>query len=288
MPSSPNKPSPMPHETIDVSSVGFDLDNPRSVPNLLPTAWREAIIALDPKWYKLTERHLRECCKPDRVDNILRNQFWLEYSRAHSLKGKMEAGAITTGVTYDDYIRHVILKKPEKLAWIVRPPIKMKFTQEEALQEGIYQLREAISRYDDPDFLFTVSVKEYAGNKTKSAYKQVTKRLNVSALSELRKIVESLSVRVQGAITQRVEMSQQVVGMHQHQQIESNKGNELAVLSDVGALEKMQLQLHRLNTTLHKTEKLSASASVDTTETIDAEVEDMSAPLTPQNTLTEF
>ena len=254
-------------------TVGFDLSDPRSVPNLLPDAWKKAISSLDERWFTYHERHLRKRCKPDRVDNVLRNRFWAEYQRAHDTGGVMSVSAIMAGVTYDDYLRKVILAKPAKLAWIVRPPVAMVFTQEEALQEGIYQLREALSRYDDPDFLYITTTKEYAGSKGKAAWKQVTRKVNTPVLAELRKIVESLSVRVQGAITQQVQIAQRVHQINQdlpHPGAPEQKG----LSSDLGALEEMQTNLTKLNSRLAQVQ--------DTVEVIDVNPTEEGMPPVPE------
>lgn len=231
-----------------------DLENPRSLVNIVPPAFRNAIENLAPYLLTLPEKKLKHECQPDPVDSSVRMRFWGEYYQAQDEKRKMRIENVTFGATSKEYIYGRILKNSKLLAWIIRPPRDLAVQQSEALSTAIAYQRDILEEIMEKKLYL---VEKVTTNKNGSETK--TTRLNAQALTEIRKISESLSMRVQGAIVQKLAVDQR----HTHR----IGGGPPSDTIDVTALPETDLdQLESLNKTLSKLNK-----SLDASEVVDAQ-----------------
>jgi len=225
----------------------LELENPRSLINMVPPKFKEVMETIPPYLYTYKEKALKIEADPDYVDSMVRMRFWGEYYQAQDEKRQMQISNITFGVTSVDYIYGNILKNPKLLAWIVRPPQDLMLQQSEALSTAINyqrQILETIMR--DESYYNKKTTKNKDGTET------VDKKLNVSALAEIRKIAETLSMRVQGAIIQKLAVDQR----HTFRKDDSGV-HEI----DMPSLPETDLdQLNSLNRTLRKIEKSLGNA----------------------------
>jgi hypothetical protein len=254
----------------------FDSDDPFSIVNLVPPRWSRAIKALPDKYFFMAESDLRrEACYINgpneerrydkdalRVLNLLRIGFWNEYNRALACKERISIEAVMQGVTYTDFLYRIVLASKPKLAYIVRPPMDLVKMQEEALHESIRMLRNIISDYSKEETLFITTTSMGKPDKSGKRQEKVTKKLNTQAVAELRKITETLSTRVQGAIIQKVAIAAQQVPAPQALAPAQVSGTEP---DDIAQLEEANKQLARINRTLEKVQTHGE-------EIIDAEV----------------
>lgn len=125
------------------------------------------------------------------TENRLRIAFWMEYDRAiMASDAKMYMPRVHGGVCSSEYFYQVVIRKPEKVAWMLCPPASYTKAMEEALTFGIEKLRDILefplyNKKGEPD----------------------------TKVGELiLKAVEKLDIRQKGAIIQRV----QTMNLHKH------------------------------------------------------------------------
>lgn len=72
--------------------------------------------------WEATEAEIRSLAQPTPTDYALRASFWREYERAMSQgTGKVSAQSVYSGVCSQQYWNSKLLKKPAKVAWLLRP-----------------------------------------------------------------------------------------------------------------------------------------------------------------------
>lgn len=210
---------------MDPSEIALDLEDPRSILNLVPNSMKEAYIkayAARPELFCLDERSLylklrSERRGPNATDNRLRLALWLEYDRAQGGLSKIQHSYIYGGICSLSFFNTFYLVVPERVAWLFTRPASYVVVTEEALQFGIEQLREILEM---PNMM------EVGHGKKK---KEV---LNVRLIELKAKIVGMLDIRVKGAPLQRVH------------QITENRGlKQIENLSRENSMEEIQ---HRI------------------------------------------
>ena len=183
--------------------VLFDKQHPRSVYNICPPKMQVCMNAIVPEIVAYNERRLKQLAHVCSTDNCLRLAFWQEYNRAQSTGTKVILTNVVHGITFREYFYEKVLMNPYKLMWMLTPPKGLSMMQEEVLHESLEKLREVTQQS-----IFTVTKKERR-LKGGDIEKTVEKKLNVAGVAEVRKIAEMLSLRVQGAIIQRIAIKQQ-------------------------------------------------------------------------------
>lgn len=257
MPSSSLRMTPTVDYSMGVGIEVRELENPRSLVNLVPPKFREAILNLPDNLFTYKERYLKKEAKPDYVDGMVRMRFWGEYYQAQDEKRKMEISNITFGVTSTEYIYGNILNNPRLLAWVIRPPQDLMLQQSEALSVAINYQRQILETImEDESYYNKKTVVKRDGTEV------VEKKLNVSALAEIRKIAETLSMRVQGAIIQKLAVDQR----HTFQAGDTHIDIPSLPETDLDQLENLNKTLQRINKSLGKAEK---------NDVIDAEAEEV-------------
>lgn len=119
---------------------------------------------------------------PSPTDNRLRINFWYEYDLAQMEHRPMHMARVFAGICSKSYFNDRFMKRPEKVAWMLTPPVDYVVKIKEALDFGIDRLREYLEI--DPI---------------------VGGRPNVKLMELQAKIVAMLDMREKGAYTQRVE-----------------------------------------------------------------------------------
>jgi hypothetical protein len=189
-----DRPEPTQLEPVGPRAVDlWDRMEPTSVINKVEPHVAGALLSVSqekPELFGMGEQELYkylsgEQARPSATENRLRLQFWLEYDRAQTDGNNMRTSAIHAGVCSKQYFHAVILKKAEKVAWMMTPPVHYTVKIEEGLDFGIDRMRD-ILELDPKGF----SLKP--GEQLK--------------LMELQaKITWMLEQRVKGAVAQRIE-----------------------------------------------------------------------------------
>ena len=206
-------------EDVAVTFGAFDNDNPRSLINLVPTKMREKVEKkLDPaqggdiryiSWSesKLERELNREMQKIsgdsrkklEAKDHMLRINFWAEYYRAQDTNSNMLEGNITRGISFhEDFHRR--LNIPLYTAWILSAPTHLGMAQEETLMHAMRLLRRVVTH---TDAIWDVKETSVIDKETGEEKKTRSKKLNVRAVTEIRKIAEDLANRRQGSVIQK-------------------------------------------------------------------------------------
>lgn len=167
----------------------FDRENPRSLANILPKAIAEKLLGAKekrPDLFQMDEDELLECFKqekliPTSTDSRLRMNLWNEYERAQTLKRSIFPTNIYLGVCTAPHFYQVVLRRPEKVAWLFTPPADYATSLHEALLFSLAEMRRALS------------LPHVKGNKVD------TRLLEVKV-----KIYEKIEARALGAIPQKI------------------------------------------------------------------------------------
>ncbi len=167
----------------------FNLENPRSIMNLVPGSLKKFFqehSLTEPELFNKDERDLYKLLRsreetPSPTDNRLRLKFWFEYDRCQEAGSFFNISNVIAGVTTKDYFDRGYLSKPNKVAWLLCPPTNYLVKAEEALEFGLEQLRDLL---EQPNML-------------------TSGKVNVRVVELKLKIVQMLDSRVKGAVVQR-------------------------------------------------------------------------------------
>lgn len=181
----------------------FDVDNPRSLINLVPDEIRKAMLELPKDLVYADEAEIREKAQPTEALNHLRLNFWTEYNNVQARRlPKMRWRALIQCVSRDYVIRVVCMKQPY-LAWLITPPADYATMQADILYGGLERMREVMRM---ELYVVTRETKtDKEGNQTVTE----TRKPNIPAMAELRKTVEFLANRVQGTLVHKIALKSQ-------------------------------------------------------------------------------
>lgn len=174
-------------DEVDSTDISInDVENPRSLINLVPDKVRDAILnvlANHPDYVGLSEYDLRDKLRPDDTVSRIRIAFWHEYYRAQDQHKSMMMSRVYSGVTSYDTFYGRILSNPKNVAWLLMPPVKWTLAMEEALNRGMRNLTK----------LMEIRLVDELGN------------MIPKAAAVFLKAFELLNERVNGAVTQKIE-----------------------------------------------------------------------------------
>lgn len=235
----------------------FDEENPRS---LISIVWEEMKVQMRwarekmPELFTLTERQLKRRLDPDPVEARIRLRFWDEYARAQDKGRRLFLADCIRGICSNDYWKYNIHGRPEKIAWIITPPVDYITNMQELLYLGLEEFRE----------ILTLPIVNDMG------------KADSRLIAQKVKIVELLDARVKGAVVQKIAIKQQIDQRTQHM---LSDGEPLARLPD-GDLASIETQIARV-------ERQIGQAQKRVTETVDVvevshpvvDVEDLQAHL---------
>lgn len=163
--------------------------------------WMDQHIHEHPELFHQNEKTLMESIrgmkgtKPHGIgvtENRIRVAFWMEFDRATATGTNMNMARVYSGICTGEHFHGLVIRKPEKLAWILTPLTSYTIAMEEALVSGIEKLREVFefplyNKRGEPD-------------------------VRVGEL--ILKAVAQLDLRVKGAIIQKIQT--QSLNVHAH------------------------------------------------------------------------
>lgn len=99
--------------------------------------------------FNLDERDLKNALKKksihiSKIDNCLRIKFWIEYERAAATDTRFNDANVYTGICTKSYFKDNYMNTPEKVAWILTPPLDYETSLLEALDFGNEQMRDVL------------------------------------------------------------------------------------------------------------------------------------------------
>jgi hypothetical protein len=134
--------------------VMFDETNPRSLVNLLPEPVANHLRHFTSKnfpkrqLFTMSESELLTVLRraektPTMIDDRVRIKFWIEYDRVQATNEvhMSMANVISNTISRELFYKYYI-PRPERLAWMLCPPLDYVAQGEEALRFGINRLRE--------------------------------------------------------------------------------------------------------------------------------------------------
>lgn len=239
-------------EHVDECLGLFDEDNPRSLISIAPHEVRITMRRMDQDIFLNDERDLRKKLNPGSTLNYIRLNFWLEYAYAQENRKLMRLSVILKGVTSPEYFFRVVLKDEMKLAWVLTPPADYLVVQRDILDSALERLRQAIRIQ-----FYTITEKiaiDKAGNQVITR----TRKPNVQAIAEVRKIAEFLADRVQGAVVQKIALKAQ----HAHQGLPGGTPGAPAVF-EPSSLDALTKQIEGMNSHLKRIESTKEETIVE-------------------------
>lgn len=174
-------------ETPDI-----DRSNPRNLINLLPKYMADLVDRLPEELWSLTDEELEldifNGNSPNQTVNSLKISFWEEYDKCQrENRKKMDIDAIITRISTITFFRDRFISNPKQLAWLIRPTPLYSMTVKDTLRLAAIRLRELVSA---------------------PAVSPVTGRYDTK-LAELQlKIYQTLDMRENGAVIQRIDQRQ--------------------------------------------------------------------------------
>lgn len=121
----------------------FDLENPRSVVNLLSSKVRQRVIEVfskNPKLLSMTEVQLKRELDPSESAQLVRLSFWREYQRAQDANQKMKMTNIYKPVMGDELFYTEFLPNDRYVAWMMQKPTELSLVWERELFNGTDQI----------------------------------------------------------------------------------------------------------------------------------------------------
>lgn len=174
--------------------IFWDLDNPRSVVNVLTDKVREEAMKLPPHMLSKRDDELRKEMKPTPLDEQLRIAFWDEYFMTVDAGAKkMRMVAVYARVCSREYF-YTVVENPARLAWILHPP-----------EDYILQMRG----------LLNIGIKRFE-EILKLPLENPNGSINTKLIAEIVKIVSIVDNRVKGAVTQKIQIDGTQKNLHLH------------------------------------------------------------------------
>lgn len=138
---------------IDETSEGKtvkDLESLQGLLTLLSPKIREAVESLPADYFFMSERELKKYCHPTKVDNQLRVNFWREHDRLvshiqdRSQRKIINMNRVTRGVCTSQYLYHMVKKTPQKIAYMLIPPMAIEVELRSLMDKGLGRISEII------------------------------------------------------------------------------------------------------------------------------------------------
>lgn len=208
----------------------MDPDNPKSMFSLLPDPVQSYALAIPRKYFVMSERKLKARAEPDFTLKCLRMNMWQSYCKHQPLGKTMSLGSIVHGVTTREYFLHIAREEPAKLAFVMIPPKSYDVMQRQIFEDSLEKLKDIL----EMDLVDIQKVKK--PNKDGLIEEKEYRKINTAAIAEVRKVAEMLSDRIQGSVTQKIQMQGQVA--HAHAQLPPQEANPTA-LGSIDAMLKL-------------------------------------------------
>jgi hypothetical protein len=191
--------------TIQELSALWDIDEPKSIPKVVPQFVADEILAAyksHPHLFIKNEHELltimaKEKANPTASDRRLRLSFWEEYGRICARSeldtyfGRaMNMENVARGVCSKSYLTGTYLKNPYKVAFMVCQPASYIKAMEESISFGIDQMREILEMDN--------MVETFVGSNQKSKRTKMVPNIRLMELKA--KIVISLIAQQKGSV----------------------------------------------------------------------------------------
>lgn len=121
-----------------------DLENPRSLINIVSPDLRDKILALPDALIDLTEEEMERILpNPSTTVQQLRRMFWIEFDRAIEQRTMMNNSNIYPGIcTREGFLK--LTDRKECLAWLLVPPTDYMANTEALLTQGLKRINEML------------------------------------------------------------------------------------------------------------------------------------------------
>lgn len=222
----------------NLPSDPFNRMEPRAPINVVTPGIQRAMVeahAANPELFSMDEGQLfQELRSRGRqispTDNRLRLAFWLEYDRCHSEGRPFSPGNVYGGVCTKQIFLQNYLVNPDKVAWMLLPPVDYLVRIREAHSFGLDQMR-AILAMENVSF----------------------GKPNVKLMELQAKIFHMLDQREKGGYTQRQEIKQLSITASASQVQEATMEKTMATLNErLKALDKKEREAQRLPSPMGK------------------------------------
>ena len=128
----------------DSQYAAFDREDPRSVINLVPGAWRKIIERIPREWLSMSERELEAFVRPEPFVSRLRLAFWAEYEVAQMRVEKMSIHRMAMRLGVGAHYVSSAMRGTENMAWVLCVPGSYEMYLDEAVNYGLRRLREEV------------------------------------------------------------------------------------------------------------------------------------------------
>jgi hypothetical protein len=130
----------LPDRDLDIFNKNFS----RSMWNLVPDYFQEAIEKIPKNLLEMSEHELEKLLDPHVTTSRLRIAFWTEYERAQATLTQFRMSSVYSCVCTKQQFHNKILSDPEKLSWIICPPSDYIIAMKEVLMQGVKVLRKIV------------------------------------------------------------------------------------------------------------------------------------------------
>ena len=227
-------------------SALWNVDDPRSIPSLLPAFLRgylENAYKKRPELFLKNEDELIALIpprlKPKATDRRVRLSFWEEYNRVAALRdpspnqnqAHINTENVIRGVCSRSWFTERFMQSPEKVAFMVCPPPSYLKALEEALVFGIDQVREIL---------------ELPNYKTIRRGNKDVKVLDIPLLTVKTKITVALAQQARGSVIKHQVESKNMhlVSVLGHKQLPTM--NAIHELAEEMTMEALDAKIHKL------------------------------------------
>ena len=195
---------PLNIKATDSAFAIYDPQNKRSALNMLPTALKNAVKRLPKRAVDQDLDTLSKRANPNATDARLKLALWTHLSHVEGLSDEAiqkGLGAITVlewskGICTPGYITNVLVRNPDKLAWLMIPAPDYELFMRECLELSLQSVRNILA------------MPEYT--KDKNGKRVVDHRLIAHKI----KLYDSIEARVKGPVQQRVQIDKRQLNVH--------------------------------------------------------------------------
>lgn len=181
----------------------LDADDPYSVLNLVPPCFHDALIHLPKYLISLPDEELRKISKPDALMRMVRRSFWEEYATSIRFNRKMSLKKIMNNGCTREYFVDNIIAIPEKLAFILRPPMN----EAEVVRNIMEVSLERVGEFLLLDPVKKIEKKKYDKDGRLISH-DTEEKIDTAYINAVQKISESAISRIHGSVIQRVSIQQ--------------------------------------------------------------------------------
>lgn len=189
--------------------------NERSVYNLVPNTFQQAMDRVDESYFLMSEEDLESAVAAaggrkrsvSPVLNLLRYRLWDEFNKSVDKGTRITMKSVCVGICSDAYLRQAVFRNPVMVAWLLRPPVTYEDAALEALNHGMKQLRSILEfplwdekgRPNDKIAKLQIEVVKMLDARLKGApvqkheVQQKTMQINTTA-KEIKEMVEHASM----------------------------------------------------------------------------------------------